>query len=380
MKKQILLTPGPTPLPEEVRKVLAQPILHHRTPAYQEIFKEVAENLKYVFQTSREVLTFTASGTGAMEGAVVNLLSPADKVLVVVSGKFGERFGEICKGYGLNPVILPVPWGDSCDPARLEEALKANPGVQAVFGTLCETSTGALHDVKKLAEASHRANALFVVDAISGLAADTFYMDRWDIDVVVSGSQKGLMIPPGLSFLSFNEKALSRVKNARLPRFYFDAVKMSEAAKKFDTPFTSAIPLVTALRESLRMIKGQTLEGVWERTASLAQATQASVRALGLELLARHPSHGVTAVKIPYGVDSKELLQGLRAEGIWMAGGQGHLKEKIFRIAHMGAIQASDLEQGIEALEKVLAELGYSFKRGSGAKAFQEALSSHATP
>ena len=375
MKRQVLLTPGPTPLPEEVRKALGQPILHHRTPAYQEIFKEVAQRLKYVFQTSQEVLTFTSSGTGAMEGAVVNLLSPGEKVLVVVSGKFGERFAEICKGYGLAPILLSVPWGDSCDPARLSEALKTNPGIQVVFGTLCETSTGALHDVKEMAKISHRTDALFVVDAISGLAADTFYMDRWGIDAVVSGSQKGLMIPPGLSFLSFNEEALARVKHAKLPRFYFDAVKMAEAAKKCDTPFTSAIPLVRALHESLRIIQSQTLEGVWEKTASLAQATREAVQALGLELLAKHPSQGVTAVKIPAGVDGKALLQGLRAEGIWVAGGQGQLKEKIFRIAHMGAIQASDVEQGVEALERVLAAMGYSFKRGSGVRAFQETLS-----
>ena len=375
MKRQILLTPGPTPLPEEVRRALGQPILHHRTPTYQEIFKEVALGLQYVFQTSQEVLVFTSSGTGAMEAAVTNLLSPGEKVLVVVSGKFGERFAEICKGYGLDPSVLSIPWGESCDPLRLEEALSAKPGVRVVFGTLCETSTGALHDVEEMAKVSHRHGALFVVDAISGLVADTFYMDRWEIDAVVSGSQKGLMIPPGLSFLSFNEKAWARVKTARLPRFYFDATRMSEAAKKYDTPFTSAIPLVVALRESLRMIKGWTLEAVWERTTSLAQATREAIRALGLELLAAHPSQGVTAVKVPSGLNGKELLQGLRAEGIWVAGGQGPLKEKIFRIAHMGAIQAPDVEQGIEALEKVLAGMGHSFKRGSGLKAFQETLS-----
>lgn len=375
MKKLILLTPGPTPLPEEVRHALGQPIVHHRTPVYQEVVKEVAQLLQYVFQTSREVLTFTSSGTGAMEASVVNLLSPGDKVLVVVCGKFGERFAGICKGYGLTPSLLQIPWGDSCDPGRLEETLKAQPGTEVVFGTLCETSTGALNDVEAMAKACHRHGALFVVDTISALAADLFYMDSWKIDGVVSGSQKGLMIPPGLSFLSLNEEALARVKTAKLPRFYFDVAKMQEAAKKWDSPFTPGISLVVALRESLRKIKGETLEVVWERTGSLARATRDAVRALGLELLAKHPSQAVTAVKVPPGLDGSEFLKRLREEGIWVAGGQGQLKGKIFRIAHMGAIQQAQLEQGIAAVEKVLAAMGYSFKKGSGVKAFQEALS-----
>ncbi|MBI4435902.1 MAG: alanine--glyoxylate aminotransferase family protein [Candidatus Omnitrophica bacterium] len=356
MKRQILLTPGPTPLPAEVREALARPIIHHRTTVYQEIFKEVVEALKEVFQTRNDLFIFTSSGTGAMEASIVNFLSPEDKVVVIVSGKFGERFGEICSAYGLNTILLPVTWGEACPPEALSGVLKQSKDVKAVYATLCETSTGVCHDIQRLTQVSHDHGAILVVDAISGLAADPLLTDSWGVDIVVSGSQKALMLPPGLSFISVNAKAWEMAKGARLPKFYFDLLKAKKAWQKFDSPFTPAIPLVVALRETLKRIHKKGMEKIWKECAQLAESTRKSVTRLGLSLFAKAPSNALTAVLVPQGIDGKQLVRTLREKyGIWVAEGQGELAGKIFRIAHMGYIQKKEIDLCLSVLEKEIA-------------------------
>lgn len=355
MKKQILLTPGPTPLPGGVREALARPMIHHRTAIYQEIFKEVVEGLKTVFQTRNDLFIFTSSGTGAMETAVVNFLSPGDKVVAVIGGKFGERWGNICEAYGLNTIFLPVVWGEACSPDLLEETLRKEKEVKAVYTTLCETSTGVRQDIEALTRAAHEHGAILVVDAISGLAADPLLTDRWGVDVVISGSQKALMLPPGLSFISVGSRAWELAKSARLPKFYFDLQKTKKAWQKFDSPFTPAISLVIALRESLKRIQKKGMEKVWKEAEELASFTRKGASRLGLSLFSKAPSSALTAVNVPEGVDGKRLVQTLRGQyGIWVAEGQGELEGKIFRIAHMGYIRKQDIQLCFTALEKEL--------------------------
>ena len=355
MKKQILLTPGPTPLPNDVREALARPMIHHRTALYQEIFKDVVEGLKTVFQTQSDLFVFTSSGTGVMEAAVANFLSPGDKAVAVVSGKFGERWGNICEAYGVKTLLLPVTWGEACSPDSLAETLKKEKEVKAVYTTLCETSTGVRHDIEVLTRVAHEHGAIIVVDAISGLAADPLFTDRWGVDVVVSGSQKALMLPPGLGFMSVSAKAWELAKSSHLPKFYFDVLKTKKAWQKFDSPFTPAISLVIALRESLRRIQKKGMERVWKEAEELASFTRKGLGRLGLSLFAKAPSSALTAVNVPEGVDGKRLVQTLRDKyGIWVAEGQAELEGKIFRIAHMGYIRKQDIQLCLTALEKEL--------------------------
>lgn len=356
MKKEILLlTPGPTPLPPAVRESMARPIIHHRTTIYQEIFKEVVEGLKTVFQTKGDLFIFTSSGTGAMEAAIVNFASPGDKVVAVIGGKFGERWGELCKAYGLNTVLLPVTWGEACSPDKLDETLKREKDAKIVYVTLCETSTGVRNDIEKLTHVARENGAILVVDAISGLGADPLYTDRWGVDVVVSGSQKALMLPPGLSFVSVGPRAWELAKSSRLPKFYFDLSKAKKAWQKFDSPFTPALTLVIALRESLKQIQKKGVEKVWKEAEELAAFTRKAVGRLDLSLFSKAPSNALTAVNVPDGVDGERLVQTLRDKyGIWVAEGQGELKGKIFRIAHMGYIRKQDIQLCVSALEKEL--------------------------
>ncbi len=374
MRKNYLLTPGPTPLPPEVRAAMARPIIHHRTPQFQAMLKEAGEGLKYVFQTKNDVFILTSSGTGAMEAAVINILSPHDTALVIQGGKFGERWTEICKAYGITPEILDVEWGKAVDPAELEKRLKANPKIKAVFTTLCETSTGVVNDIASCGRIIKNTDAVLVVDAISGLGAIDLKTDEWFCDIVVSGSQKGLMLPPGLGFLALSPKAAKLIESSKSPRYYFDLRKAKKALDKTDTPFTPAITLVVALNETLKMIKQDGLDTVFARHKKLAEATKAAVKALGLELFA--PVAGsdvVTAVKCPTGIDGEKLVKTMRdIYGVTIAGGQDELKGKVFRFAHMGFIEEFDIITGISCLEKVLAQMGYKFQMGSGVKAAEE--------
>jgi len=374
MRKNYLLTPGPTPLPPEVCEAMARPIIHHRTPQFQNILKEASEGLKYVYQTKNDVFILASSGTGVMEAAVVNLLSPGDTALTVQGGKFGERWTEICRSYGINAQVMDVERGKAVEPKEIEKRLKAKPKIKAVFTTLCETSTGVANDIEAIGRAVKNTDAVLVVDAISGLGAIDLQTDSWFCDVVVSGSQKGLMLPPGLGFISVSPKAWKLVESSKCPKYYFDLKEAKKAYDKTDTPFTPAITLIIALCEALRMLKEDGLENVFSRHKKMADATQAAVKALGLELFApTAASDVVTAVKVPQGIDGEKLVKTMRdIYGVTIAGGQAELKGKVFRIAHMGFIEEFDIIVGISCLEKVLAQMGYKFNLGAGIKAAEE--------
>lgn len=357
-ERNILLTPGPTPVPSSVLKVMAEPIFHHRTPRYRKLFEEVSEDLKSVFRTKQSVYTLTGSGTLAMEASVVNFLSPGDKMIVLEAGKFSERWCEIGKRFGLNVISIKVPYGEAHHLQQVEEALKANPDAKAVYGTLCETSTGVLQDVEGTAKLVAKTSAIFVVDAISGLCADRLETDQWKVDIVVSGSQKGLMIPPGLSFFTASAKALALHKAAKLPRFYADLAQYQKSLKDWDTPFTPALTLISALKEALRLICEEGMENVWARTEKLAQYTRRAVQNLKLEFFAKRPANTLTAVKVPTGIDGEKLVSVMRDQkGVVMAGGQGDMKGQLFRIAHLGFITESDIKIGISVLKETLDEM-----------------------
>lgn len=375
MKKKYLLTPGPTPLPPEVMSALAKPIIHHRTVEYSALFVEANEGLKSLFQTTEDVFTFASSGTGAMEASVVNLFSPKDKVIAVEAGKFGERWLELCNVYGLDVVPVHVPWGKAVEPSLIEKLLNENPDAKAVFVTLCETSTGVKTDIKAIAEITGKTNAVIVVDAVSGLGAMELKIDEWGVDVVVAGSQKGMMLPPGLAFISLSKKAQKMLETSTLPKYYLSLKAYKKALDKSSTPYTPAISLTVALREALKLIQDEGLENVLKRHALLAEATREAVKALGLELFASSPAEAVTSVKLPDGMDGVKLYKIMKDEiGVQVAGGQAHLKGKILRIAHLGYMDASDVILCISALETALIKIGYQVKAGEGIKVAQKIL------
>ena len=376
MQKQYLLAPGPTPVPPRVLQAMALPIVHHRAPAYKEIFAEVREGLKYLFQTDQEVLVLASSGTGAMEGTIINLFSPGDKVIAVRGGKFGERWSDLGKTYGLEVIDIDVEWGRAVDVTEVAAILEREGDVKAVLLQASETSTGVMHPVREIAALTReRENTLTIVDAITGVGVFALPMDEWGLDVVVTGSQKALMLPPGLAFAALSPKAWEFNKRSTLPRYYFDFAKELKNAEKGQNAYTPAVSLIVGLREVLRMIREETLEGVHARHARLATAMRAGVEALGLELFAPgSPSNAVTAVKAPAGVDGQDIVKVLRGRGVTIAGGQDHVKGKIFRLAHLGYAGDFDVLTGLAALEMALAQLGYDLAGRSGVSAAQELL------
>ena len=368
MFKRYLLAPGPTAIPPEVLLKMAEPILHHRNPLFEEVVAEVRENLKYLFNTKNEVLIFASSGTGAMEGAITNMLSSGDKAICLQSGKFGERWGNICKAYGVEAINIDLPWGDDLDPALVEKTLKANPGVKAVYMQATETSTGAMFPVKEVAAiVKNYPETLMVVDGITGVGVFELPQDAWNIDILVAGSQKALMLPPGLAFAGVSDKAWEFNKKAKLPRFYFNWTKELNNLQKNQTNFTPAISLIVGLRESLRMIKEEGLENVFKRIDTLALATREGAKALGLKVFARTPSPAVTAIMAPEGIDGQAIYKTLwKKYGVTGAGGQDQLKGKIFRIATLGYADKYDVITAVAALEFTLRDLGYKFDMGKG--------------
>jgi aspartate aminotransferase-like enzyme len=377
MEKKYLFSPGPTMLPPEVLLKMAEPIMHHREPEFEKLFAEVREGLKYLFQTKNEVLIFTSSGTGAMEGAVSNILSKGDKALVVRGGKFGERWGEICKAYGIEFIPIDVEWGKAVDVKRVEEILSSNPSIRAVYTQASETSTGAKHPIKEIAEIVKKyEKTVLVVDAITGIGVFNLPMDEWGLDVVVSGSQKALMLPPGLAFAALSDKAWKLVERSDLPKFYFDFRKEMKNAQKNQNAFTPAISLFVGLRESLKLIRKEGLEAVFKRHEELAEATRAAVKAMGLELYAPDsPSNALTAVKMPEGIQGGKLKNLFFEKfGITVAGGQDQAKGKIIRIAHLGYYERLDMVMVISALEMLLKQMGYPFELGAGVRRAEEIL------
>jgi serine---pyruvate transaminase len=379
--KQYLMTAGPTPLPPAVSQVMAEPILYHRAPAFIEIYARVLERLKMVFQTQNEVLTFAASGTGALESAVANLIAPGDVAVVASCGKFGQRWAELCDAYGAETVHLEFEWGEKVDPAEVERALaQRGGGVKALFTTHSETSTGVLNDVRSLAEAAAEHGAVSVFDAVSGLGVVDFPMDEWGADVVVSGSQKALMSPPGLAFAAVSERALDVAADARrrgARNYYFDWARTLAGQRKDppDSPFTPAVTLLRGLDVALRMIEDETLSAVFERHAVLGRAAREAVKGLGLELFGPEDENAnvVTVARTPDGIDGAAIPKLMRDRyGITIAGGQGHLKGKIVRIAHCGYYGAFDVLTSITGLELALDELGFDVSFGAGVSRAQQ--------
>ncbi len=379
MRKKYIMAPGPTPIPPEVLAEASMPIIHHRTPQFQAIFKEANEGLQFVFRTKQPVLTFTSVGTGVMESAVSNMTSPGEKVLVASSGHFGNRWREICKAYQVEVEHYEVEWGQAVDSAEVTKRLKASPEIKLVYTTLNETSTGVANDIQALTKAVHEAGAMIVVDAISGLGAIPCETDAWGVDLILAGSQKGFMIPPGLGFVCLSPAAMEKTKTAKSPRYYFSYEK---AAKKLieekmpDTPFTPAISLVIQLKKALDLIKQEGMENVWKRHAGLAKATRAAVQALGLRLFAPSaPSNSITSVDAPDGIDTGLINKTFRdVYGMSIVGGQGKLKGKIFRIGHLGYVDGSDVILAIATLEMVLHRVGKKVPLGAGVKAAQEII------
>jgi len=366
------MTPGPSPLAPEVKLALAKDILHHRTEAFRNILKDVHEGLKYVFQTNNPVLILASSGTGAMEASVVNFLSKKDKVLVVSGGKFGERWQEICKRYDLEVIVIEVEWGKAPSIDEIKNILDKNKDIKAVFTTLCETSTATVYDVEKIAKVVSQTSAILVVDAISGLGADKIKTDDWAVDVVVSGSQKSLMLPPGLSFVSISKKAEQLMESSNLPKYYLDLKKALKAYAKDDTPYTPSVSLIVALKEVLEIIKKEGIENIWEKFDKISKALREALKSLGFEIYSSSPSSAVTAVVVG-DISAKKIVSGIRNEfGISIAAGQDKIADKIIRIAHMGYINAQDVVMTLSALEKTLKDLGVKINLGDSVKRFQE--------
>jgi aspartate aminotransferase-like enzyme len=372
MRKRYLMTPGPTPVPAEVLLAQARPMIHHRTPEFSGILAAAVEDLKYIFQTANDVLLFAASGTGVMESAVVNLFSAGDKVIVCSNGKFGDRFVKLAEAYSLDAIKLEYDWDKVVDPADVAQALKADPAIKGVFVVQSETSTGVLNDVQAIGEIVKDYPAVLVVDSITGIGAVELATDDWHLDVVMTGSQKGLMLPPGLACVSVSDKAWRAAETATLPKFYFDWAKARKSIAKSTTPFTPPVSLIIGLGEALRLMREEGRENVIKRHAELAAAARAGAEAMGLKLFAPPEGRGnaVTPVWVPEGVDGKALVKMMSDKyGITIAGGQDHLVGKIFRVGHLGYFDRFDIITTLVGLEMTLTELGYRFEPGSGVRA-----------
>jgi len=379
MPKWRLLAPGPTPVPEEALLRQAQPMYHHRTPRFRELFAEALERLKYVYQTDNDTLVLVCSGTGGMEAAVVSILGPQDLALVIRGGKFGERWSELCESHGRPVVNLDVPWGEAVTAEEVARVLGEHPEVKAVFTQFCETSTGVEMDIPAISPIVHEAGALLVVDGISAVGAAEFRTDQWNVDVLVVGSQKALMTPPGLATVTVSPAAWEAAEANPARGYYFDLVRNRKSLEKFDPVFTPALTLIEAMSVGLRRLKAEGMEHVWQRHHVLAEGVRAGVRAMGLEPFAKRPSDALTAITLPADVDGNEVVRRLREEeGVIIGGGQAQLKGRICRIAHMGYIDEYDCLVALSALERVLLKLGVKLPAGAGAKAASEVYAGHA--
>lgn len=371
--KQRLLTPGPTPVPEETLLELAKPVFFHRTAEFRQMLAEVLEDLQYVYRTRNPVLPLTASGTGALEAALVNCVPPGGKAICLIAGRFGERWKSLCKAFGVEAVNVTVPYGQAVPPESLARALADHPDAVAVCSTLSETSTGVGNDVAAYGKLVAETPAVLVVDAISALGVMECRTDEWNIDVCCTGSQKALMMPPGLAFVSVSDKAWKLIEKNPNPRtFYFDLKKAKAALATSDTPYTPAHTLIRAMRLSLKRIRAEGIENVWARQARNALAARAGFQAMGLELFAARPAEGLTVVKMPANVDSTVLLTKLEKQyGLKLANGQDQLKGKILRLAHMGYIDQFDVLAALAGVELVLREMGHPVEPGVGVTAAQ---------
>jgi aspartate aminotransferase-like enzyme len=375
MIKHYLLSPGPTPVPNEVVLAMSETMIHHRTPQFNQIFDQARQGLKELFGTKNDVLMLASSGTGAMEASVANLFSQGDKVLVINGGKFGERWLNIANAFGLNPVELKVEWGQAVRVDAVDKQLKAHPDLKGVMIQASETSTTVLHPVKEIAKLIKN-GPLFLVDGVTAVGVVSIPLDEWGLDVLVTGSQKALMLPPGLGFIALSDRAWERTKQATLPRFYFDLNLERKNQQKGSGAFTPAVSLIFGARASLEMMQREGLDQVYARHARMSRATRAAATALGLKLLAPDsPSPAATGVYLPDGIDADQVLDYLRDHmNITLAEGQDQLKGKVIRIAHVGYMGAFDVITAVAALEMVLRKFGVELPFGKGVAAAEEVL------
>jgi aspartate aminotransferase-like enzyme len=365
MQKKYLMTPGPTPVPSEVLLAQARPMIHHRTPDFSAMLMEAVDGLRYVFQTTNDVLVFACSGTGAMESAFANCFCAGDTVIVARNGKFGDRMVKLAKTYGLAVVDLKYEWTETVKVADVEEALAANPGARGVVVVQSETSSGVLNDVEAIGKIVAGCDDC----VFTGIGAVPCMTDAWGLDVVMTGSQKGLMLPPGLAAVSVSPKAWKAYERSTLPKFYFDWGPYRKNLEKQTTPFTPAVSLVIGLAEAIKLMRGETIEGIIDRHSRLAEATRKGCEALGLKLFAPPEGRGsaVTPVWVPEGVDGKQIVKIMKNKyGVTIAGGQDEYEGRIFRVGHLGYFGDFDIITTLAALEMTLAELGYDFERGAG--------------
>jgi aspartate aminotransferase-like enzyme len=379
IKKQRLLTPGPTPLHPKALQAMMGADIHHRTQDFRDLYSSVFADLKTVLGTTHDVLILAASGTGAMEAAVTNCFSPGDRVIVCSAGKFGERWGELARAFGLDALILNVPYGSVVEPATLTKALAANPDVKGVFVQASESSTGAAYDIRAMGEIVKATPALFIVDAITGIGTMPLDIDAWGLDFVIGGSQKAFMLPPGLAFACISPKAWERMESAQLPRYYFDLRREKKNAAKGESSWTPATSLILGLAEVLKYIKTLGMDQLIDNAQQLAAATRAACGALGLELFApANPSGAVTAIKAPPGLSSSAIVKDFRQEfGSILVDGQGEMKGRIFRVAHLGYFDFVDLFALVAELELILDAHAVPVRLGTGVAAVQEYYAKH---
>lgn len=375
--KRVLFTPGPTELPHAVLEAMARPIIHHRTDEYRALFLEATRLMQEHLGTTQPVLTLACSGSGAMEAAAINVLSPGDEAIVIEGGKFGARWASICEAYGITAHKVSVDWGRVATVEEAESALAAHPRATAVFLTHSETSTGALFPVHEIARVARSRGALTIVDAITSWGVYDLRFDASEIDGVVWGSQKGLMIPPGLGFVAYGPRAWAAAEKARLPRFYFNLLKARAALEERDTPFTPAITLVLAANAAARLMAAEGRENVFARHRRNAEATRAAAQALGLSLLAEVPSNAVTAVIAPVGIESGAVVKTMEKRyGVKIAGGQSQLKGKIFRLGHIGWYDEGDILRMVGAFESALIDHGWKVEPGTAVRVAQQTFRS----
>jgi aspartate aminotransferase-like enzyme len=377
MVKKYLMTPGPTPVPAAVACAQAADMVSHRGREFHELFQYVATTLREVVGTSHDIYLLTGSGTSAMEAAVANLMSPGEKALVVRGGHFGNRWADILKEYGVMVRALDVEWGRAVNPKLVAERLAEDTEneIRAVFTTFVDTSTGVVQDIEEMGRIVAETNALLVVDAVSGLGAMDFRMDEWNVDVTLSASQKSFMSPPGVAFLAFNAKAWKVCERAKSPRYYWDLRKYRQWAEKLETPYTPAISTLRAMAKALELMMEEGLANIYARHEKMARATRAAANALALRLFALNPANVLTVIRPPDEIGADDLRAHIgRAYGVSFGGGQGQLKDRIIRIAHMGAVGPFDVITAVSALEAGLADKGYVFEAGVGVGAAEEII------
>ncbi len=375
--KKYLLAPGPTQVSPEVLLAMAQPILHHRAPEFVDLLQQIKEDLKWLFQTENDVLILASTGTGGMEGSVSNFLAPGDKALFINGGKFGERWGKICKAFGVETQEIKVEWGYVVNPDDISSALQKDPSIKAVFTQASETSTGVAHPIREVAEIVRGYDhCLMVVDAISALGVFDVQCDTWGLDVVVSGSQKALALPPGLAFVSVSDKAWRQAEKVNNAKFYFDFQKERAAIAKNQTAYTAAVSLIVGLQKTLELMKEEGRENIFARRSLMAKAITEGMIGIGLAPFAKQSaSVSVTAIEAPEGYDGQAIYKNLRVKyGITAAGGQDHLKGKVFRISNMGHLDTFDTLTAVAAIEMVLKAMGHPLKLGTGVGIAQEIL------